>query len=636
MRSLENKIKSFERYYGIHLRSFRRSRKLQAISILALVLFILIVYKFSIKHKNYELDKIDINRHLRSELDRFAQSFEAMNTVFRFPTDSFEDEHYFTPFAGNGYIGAALNSKTGLRGFHKKSLNLPLNYNPLTSASLENWDLSEALVIEITSGLVHQIQCYCNDDKDCVTVTKTLFAHRTRPSLMIEEIVLTNPKKENLAVDMLQVGSIQVENSKSRVESYNNQEFTVTNIIRDIKIDNREKHMCVSIASTKLPSIVELKAHDLNARFHVITIVRYSSLLVDSKAEHFQSVLKKLEDEVIAEYKGAVDTGVYKLKQEHVNAWKAVWNTGFGISKSFAANTLNGDNINATIYYVLSNHRNFANEIRFENTTDAEAFEKAAENQIDRCYEGFSTLQAAKLWISCRDEEEVASLSSLWYLTLLKNGCHNYLKLGIEGVVQGIVLSLGGLKFSNHHLELNLNPKQIHRNYYFKNINYSNFGIFNITVEVGEDNHAQIFVTMKQLVANKKFFACDAGCIDFPVDLIEKKTHEFPVKMTSPITAILFITDDESHAHELKQILHVHEVELAPPQDVNSVALHRHGHQFGGLSILFWTIFVFLIIVFHLFLCKLIYREMFRSSTESNDSEYMSKYNYRYLRTRAV
>jgi hypothetical protein len=76
----------------------------------------------------------------------------------------------------------------------------------------------------------------------------------------------------------------------------------------------------------------------------------------------------------------------------------------------------------------------------------------------------------------------------------------------------------------------------------------------------------------------------------------------------------------------------VQEVELAPPQDVNSVALHRHGHHLAGLSIIFWTIFVFLIVVFHLFLCKLIFREILRNT---GDYEMPTHHSSRY-RTRAV
>jgi hypothetical protein len=79
---------------------------------------------------------------------------------------------------------------------------------------------------------------------------------------------------------------------------------------------------------------------------------------------------------------------------------------------------------------------------------------------------------------------------------------------------------------------------------------------------------------------------------------------------------------------QLKDTLHVKEVEIgrkklflclpllrfdffsAPPHAHDVLALHRHGHKFGGLPIIFWIALVFLIIVFHLFLLKIILNEM--------------------------
>lgn len=78
----------------------------------------------------------------------------------------------------------------------------------------------------------------------------------------------------------------------------------------------------------------------------------------------------------------------------------------------------------------------------------------------------------------------------------------------------------------------------------------------------------------------------------------------------------------------------------APPQDVNSIAIHKHGHHMAGLATLFWTLFVILIIIFHLFLCKLVYRELCGNSimnaeTTTGRGGYSSSYNkkYRYART---
>jgi hypothetical protein len=137
------------------------------------------------------------------------------------------------------------------------------------------------------------------------------------------------------------------------------------------------------------------------------------------------------------------------------------------------------------------------------------------------------------------------------------------MKLGAHGIIEAIVLSLGGLKFSNHHLELNLNPKQLHRNLMFRNLNYANLTYFNISIEVNDDdNHAKLYVTMEKVNSNRNFYACDAGCIDEPVELLSKIKHELPVKLTNPITAILYITDDKLHASQLKHILHVQEVEI--------------------------------------------------------------------------
>jgi hypothetical protein len=198
--------------------------------------------------------------------------------------------------------------------------------------------------------------------------------------------------------------------------------------------------------------------------------------------------------------------------------------------------------------------------------------------------------------------------------------------------LQAIILSLGGLKFTHHHLDLNLNPRQLHRNYYFRNINYANMSLVSIDIEVGADNHAKLYVTLNELMsAGHTFYACDGGCIDPALRLALHERLEFPVKLTDPLTAILYISSDRKHLDELKHALHVQEVDIAPAQDVGSIQLHKHGHPLGGLATLFWVIFIFLIIVFHIFLVRLIYRELIApaSSTGSdsgakNSSKYYS------------
>ncbi len=139
---------------------------------------------------------------------------------------------------------------------------------------------------------------------------------------------------------------------------------------------------------------------------------------------------------------------------------------------------------------------------------------------MERCYEGFSTLNAVKLWKLPRNEREVSDLGLLWHLTLQKHGCGGLVELGARGLLQAVVLSVGNMRFTRHHLDLNLNPRQLHRNYEFRRINYGNWSWISVEVEVGSDNHAQLYVTLEEVVdASRKFYACDGGCIDPPVEL---------------------------------------------------------------------------------------------------------------------
>jgi len=55
----------------------------------------------------------------------------------------------------------------------------------------------------------------------------------------------------------------------------------------------------------------------------------------------------------------------------------------------------------------------------------------------------------------------------------------------------------------------------------------------------------------------------------------------------------------------------------APAHEQHVISLHKHGHHFGGLPMLFWASIGLLIAVFHLFLFKLIFNEYCQSSEPS-------------------
>lgn len=88
---------------------------------------------------------------------------------------------------------------------------------------------------------------------------------------------------------------------------------------------------------------------------------------------------------------------------------------------------------------------------------------------------------------------------------------------GADGVLQAMILSYGAFRFANDHLEFGTHPSDLHRDYFFRRINYGNDTHVNVSVKVGEDNRAVLYVSLDR--NNKPYYACDAGCLDAPNQL---------------------------------------------------------------------------------------------------------------------
>jgi hypothetical protein len=225
----------------------------------------------------------------------------------------------------------------------------------------------------------------------------------------------------------------------------NGVELTITKGIIDLVVDAKIKHLCVAIGTTRLSSMIRLREHEFNSRHTILTIIKYSSTFLSGRLENLEPILSGLEQQVLGEAREAIGVGFAALKREHVSAWQDIWKSGFGISNSLYPGALNPDQINASIYYVLANNRAPLIEV-----TQLEAAAAAAaghtnglvssstkpsilEFNMERCYEGFSTLHATTLWRLPNTEMEAASLASLWSLTLQKHGCSRLVDLGVHG-----------------------------------------------------------------------------------------------------------------------------------------------------------------------------------------------------------
>lgn len=206
-----------------------------------------------------------------------------------------------------------------------------------------------------------------------------------------------------------------------------------------------------------------------------------------------------------------------KYRHTHIMVWNSLWSTGLTISTSKAEKALNGDRINATMYAVLSQVRSYEYEDFTNGMQDIPSKQEIAKalTYAEGCYDSYHTLQAENLWLPMTTLQQLINLVSTWMLTLEKQGCHNLIRAGASGVIQAMVLSFGSFRFSNQHLECNIAPQYLHRDFHFRRLNYGNHTHVNVTITVRNDNKAVINVALDR--SDGSYYACDGGCMDEPV-----------------------------------------------------------------------------------------------------------------------
>ncbi|CAF3573637.1 unnamed protein product [Rotaria sp. Silwood1] len=562
--------------------------------------------------------RIHYNKCLQTKLEQFSSDVADMNIIINHEPIQF-GEIVSLPFTGNGYIGLSLSTQSHIQLiFDPGTSFISSSYSPIIQISSKIWEDSSATIIQMNHGLVRRLQCFQISEVHSAYVTHTLYAHRCRSSLIIQEIDIINPSDQTLDLDFQQ----KTQKSGNDIKQLDLQVLQIdstkdTYLMTTYQIITRQHNSSICVILTKkIISSTHIKPNSQNKQI-ILTVIKYSPSIPDdllrnqTYRKQWQKTLEKQAKDDLSE---ALSISFKELLKEHIDTWSSIWQSGFSISHSLAPSVMNGDVINRTIYYVLCSTPSPLYDLNLDETKKNELNQSLF--QIDGCFESHSTLIGPRLWRSPGDDLAVSQLSNLWRSTLLKRGCLTLMRSGVNGILQSMLLSIGGIRFHNHHLEMHLDPKELYRDMFFRSIHFGKQYLLNISITVEHDNRAVIDVSIDN--ENGQAYACDGGCLDTPPKLSTKPVR-FPVKMTSPSTAILYVTEDFKYMTELKDTLHVKKVEIAPPYSHDVLALHRHGHKLGGLPIIFWIILAFLIIIFHLFLLKIVLNEMgfFKHTTPS-------------------
>ncbi|XP_023697234.1 uncharacterized protein KIAA2013 homolog [Paramormyrops kingsleyae] len=447
-------------------------------------------------------------------------------------------------------------------------------------------------VILFNKGSMVSVHCVSVLARECITITEELVAHRSRPNVFLQRIRIVNPSERTVNIDVSSVSPSYGSKFSSSVEKTEEREF----ILSFGKVMTEKNHIVlVVVAIKKLPGRLQLAGKSEYVE-NVLSAVYTSEPIESSKVEE---AFTKLRDAAKKEMSELLRANVEDLIQEHRQAWTDLFISGIEMRKITDSHTPSSSTVNSTLYYVLS----ASSAPLLDRRISAEEHEKleSSLNYADHCFSGHATMHAENLWPErVSSVAQVLQLVTLWNLTLQKRGCKALVAAGAHGVMQAVVLSFGGLQFTENHLQFQADPDVLHNSYALRGIHY-NKDLINLAVLLDAEAKPFLHVSVKPQEKPVKLYACEAGCVNEPVELTsETKGHTFPVMVTQPITALLYISTDLTHLQDLRHTLHVKAI----------LAHEDHmAQQYPGLPFLFWFSVASLITLFHLFLFKLIYNE---------------------------
>lgn len=210
-------------------------------------------------------------------------------------------------------------------------------------------------------------------------------------------------------------------------------EFSVTNGL--VSLPKNGEQMSVTIISQRLPARISLKTRGVT-KIDIVHVIHYSVITTSSsqskpdaeEAAAIETMTQLIQQNYfnLNENSDASSTGSTsskkqthtRFRRQHTHVWNNLWETGFQISTSLADNVINGDQINATIYAVLSQVRSF----EFE-TDSSEQFRNDILKSLsyaEGCYDSYHTLQAGNLWKDMNNIMDLNRVVNSWLLTLEK------------------------------------------------------------------------------------------------------------------------------------------------------------------------------------------------------------------------
>ncbi|XP_067096754.1 uncharacterized protein KIAA2013 homolog [Osmerus mordax] len=553
---------------------------------------------------------------LQTEIHRWKSLVERGEGVYSTPLEKVD-----TPFvSGNGHILVDIDSNKLWVASSTQPGSAPVHqteYSPIVGVHLPGKRAeAQATMLWFRKGAVLSVRCLLPSTsqsvRDCVTIREEFIAHRSRPNVFLQRIHVNNPSDRTATLEVSSETPAFGSKFSASVEKMEEKDIVLSS---GRVLLEKNRIVLVVVATKKLNSRIQVLAKSEYSD-NVLSVVWTSEPIESSKLEE---TFTRLRDGVKKEMGELLRADVEDVVQDHQQAWMDLFISGVEMKKITDSHTPSSHTVNTTLYYILSSTTAPLLDRRLGGEEHARL--ESSLNYADHCFSGHATMHAENLWPErVSSAAQILQLVTLWTLTLQKRGCKVLVAAGAHGLMQGMVLSFGGLQFTENHLQFQADPDVLHNSYSLRGIHY-NQDLINLAVLLDAEGKPFLHVSVKPQEKPVQLYACEAGCMNEPVELTsEVKGHTFPVMVTQPITPLLYISTDLRHLQDLRHTLHLKAI----------VAHEEHmANRYPGLPFIFWFSVASLITLFHLFLFKLIYNEycgpgakpLFRSKVTKTSEE---------------
>ncbi|CAL8101294.1 unnamed protein product [Calicophoron daubneyi] len=616
----------------------------------------------------------------------------------------------FIPFVGNGYIGCSfLGGNLLIR--NSGVLSVPIDVPILMSLDVHNYLSAASFLLDIKDGIMYKMNCFKHENELCVSSSTMVYAHRIYTSLLVQNFNIFNPLDIKVVVKVSK-GDIYNKKNVRRLhtvqlkqknlpehESVHNVTYDVFFGFVELPLSDMKdsdpspqpttgpavaRIIVVVIFEPIFPEQLSIESGKTQS-YTFITGVRASSRpfsvskidLAQSSSEHgiIGRERKSLEALIQAELVLALQYPEAHLRKLHTAVWNRLWLSGLSMSYSFAPKALNGDRINATLYYLAANTPDRLSAIHERNTTAVKIYTGRYKERT-ACFVAENLLQSNVHWKTVGNVREMQNLVVHWLSTLRQAHCGAYLRDGVHGVLQAALLHMGSFHLNEDYVSFAYPPDALHRDLSFRHIQLNYPGVY-VNVEIRivpgkgsissphlmavelsawrskplpslgaftqlkipnplpilsqplepqipipsaqqwtEKEDPDFFVFLEAQAVKVPAFVCPAGCQSAPIELKQSKVV-LPYLRTTPSSALMYFSTNNTHklvayGRSFKPT----DIHPGPSPQHDLITLHRHGHAFGGLPWLFWITLGLLIILFHLFICKIIYNELWRDKSD--------------------